>query len=74
MTVVPAQPFRVGTILKVTVTGELVVFVNAPVMDPDPEAAIPVTETALSLVQLYTVPVKPPDGRMEDMVAPEQMV
>ena len=46
----PGQLFAVGMIVKVTVTGALVVFVKEPDMLPEPEAAIPVTATALSLV------------------------
>jgi hypothetical protein len=52
VTTVPAQPFAVGVIEKVTVTGDPVVFVNIPVMVPVPLAAIPVTEAVLVLVQL----------------------
>ena len=48
----PAQPAAVGVIVKVTVTGAVVVFVNAPLMFPDPLAAIPVTAVVLFLVQL----------------------
>jgi len=47
----PGQPFAVGVIVKVTVIGALVVLVSEPDMLPEPEAAIPVTATALSLVQ-----------------------
>ena len=52
VTGVPAQPLAVGVMVNVTVTGEAVVFVKAPVMLPDPLAAIPVTEAVLFLVQL----------------------
>jgi len=48
----PAQPLAVGVMVNVTVTGALVVFVNAPLMFPLPLAGIPVTATVLSLVQL----------------------
>ena len=48
----PVQPLAVGVIINVTSTGALVVLVNEPVILPDPLAAIPVTETVLSLVQL----------------------
>ena len=41
-----------GVIVNVTVTGEEVVLVNAPVMLPDPLAAIPVTKAVLFLVQV----------------------
>ena len=48
----PTQPFAVGVIVKVTVTGNKVVLVSIPVMSPDPLAAMPVTATVLSLVQV----------------------
>ena len=48
----PVQPLAVGVIVNVTVTGALVVFVNVPLILPVPLAAIPVTATVLSLVQL----------------------
>lgn len=47
----------VGVMVKVTVTGALVVFVNVPVMLPLPLAAIPVTSVVLSRVQAKVVPV-----------------
>jgi len=53
---VPGQPFAVGVIVKVTVIGALVRFVNVPLILPDPLAGIPVTVATLSLVQLYTTP------------------
>ena len=40
---VPVQPFAIGVIVNVTVTGEVVVFVNTPLISPEPLAAIPVT-------------------------------
>ena len=49
---VPAQPLAVGVIVKVTVTAALVVLVSVPDILPAPLAAIPVTATVLSLVQL----------------------
>ena len=49
---VPVHPLAVGVMVNVTVTGAVVVFVKAPVMLPVPLAAIPVTESELSLVQL----------------------
>ncbi len=49
---VPEQPRASGVIVNVTVTGEVVVFVNVPLIFPLPLAAMPVTETVLSLVQL----------------------
>ena len=48
----PVQPLAVGVIVNVTVTGAVLVLDNAPVMLPDPLAAIPVTVAVLSLVQL----------------------
>ena len=49
---VPLQPLAVGVIVKVTVTGTLVVLVNVPLILPAPLAAMPVTVATLSLVQL----------------------
>ncbi len=49
---VPGQPFATGVIVKVTVTGVLVLFTSDPLIFPEPLAAIPVTEDVLSLVQL----------------------
>ena len=49
---VPVQPLAVGVIVKVTVIAEAVVLVSAPLIFPDPLAAIPVTVPVLSLVQL----------------------
>ena len=48
----PIQPLTVGLMVKLTVTGAVVVFVKAPLMLPDPLAAIPVTAVVLLLVQL----------------------
>ena len=48
----PVQPLTEGLIVNVTATAAVVVFVNAPVILPEPLAAIPVTEAVLSLVQL----------------------
>jgi hypothetical protein len=53
---VPAQPLAVGVMVKVTVTGAAVVLVSVPLISPAPLAAMPVTATVLSLVQLYTTP------------------
>ena len=52
VTGLPEQPFAVGVMVNVTVTGEAVVFVNAPVILPAPLAAMPVTEAVLFLTQL----------------------
>ena len=48
----PTQLLTDGMMVKVTVTGALVELVKFPLMFPLPLAAIPVTETVLSLVQL----------------------
>ena len=53
---VPGQPLAVGVMVKVTVNGAFVKFVNVPLILPAPLAAIPVTVATLSLVQLYTTP------------------
>ena len=60
-------------IVKVTVTGALVVFVNVALTLPVPLAAGPVTATVLSLVQLYTVPATLPLNVIVPF-EPEQMV
>ena len=49
---VPEQLVVVGVIVNVTVTGAVVVFVNVPLILPDPLADIPVIEVVLFLVQL----------------------
>ena len=41
-----------GVMVKVTVTGEAVIFVKVPLILPMPLAAMPVTATVLFLVQL----------------------
>ena len=71
---VPGQPLAVGVMVKVTVCGDTVVLVNAPLILPAPLAAIPVTLAVLFLVQLYTVPATLPVKAMVVMVAPEQIV
>ena len=71
---VPGQPLAVGVIVKVTVTGAFVVFVNEPLIFPEPLAATPVTVPVLSLVQLKVVPLTFPVNEMVVIVAPEQIV
>ena len=71
---VPAQPLAVGVIVKVTVIGALVVLVKEPEMLPEPEAAMPVTATALFLVQAYVVPLTAPESTIVLIVDAEQMV
>ena len=70
----PVQPFAVGVIVNVTVIGKAVEFVNAPLIFPVPFAAIPVTETVLSLVQLNTVPPTLPVNAMVVIDEPEQII
>ena len=64
----------VGVMVKVTVMGAAVVFVRAPLIFPEPLAAIPVTVTVLSLVQANVVPVVVLVRTIVVIVAPEQMV
>ena len=49
----PGQPFAVGMIVNVTVTGALVVLVSIPEMFPDPLAAMPVTVPVLLLSLIH---------------------
>ena len=70
----PGQPLAVGVIVKVTVTGALVVLVSDPVMSPLPEAAMPVTDAVLSLVHAYAVPVTAPVKDIGEITASEQIV
>ena len=69
----PAHPFADGVIVKVTVTGALVVLVSIPEMLPDPLTAMPVTVAVLFLVQLYVVPVTLPVSTIAAMPDPEQI-
>ena len=71
---VPGQPLAIGVMVNVTVTGALVVLINAPLISPEPLAAIPVTVTVLFLVQLNVVPLTFPLRPIVVMVFPEQMV
>ena len=57
VTGVPGLPFAVGVMIKLTLIGMLVVLVNVPEISPEPETAMPVTETVLSLTQANVVPV-----------------
>jgi hypothetical protein len=71
----PLQPFAAGVMVKVTVTGTLVVLVSVPDILPEPLAAIPVTVALLSLVQLYTVPATElPLNTIVVMATPEHFV
>ena len=59
----PAQPLASsGVMVNVTVTGDVVVLVNVPLILPVPLAAIPVAATVLFLVQLYDA--APPESTM----------
>lgn len=73
VTGVPGQPFATGVIVKVTVTGLVVVLVNVPEIFPVPLAAMPVAAVVLSLVQLKVVPVTLPVITI-GVIAPEQTV
>tara|TARA_R100000935_G_scaffold30179_1_gene50507 strand:- start:73 stop:528 length:456 start_codon:yes stop_codon:yes gene_type:complete len=69
----PVQEFAVGVIVKVTITGAVVVLVKIPVIFPLPLAAIPVTE-GLFLVQLKAVVATLPESTMPAIALPEQIV
>ena len=64
----------VGVIVKVTVTGALVVLVSVPLILPAPLAAIPVTATVLSLIQLKVVPLTAPLNAIVPIAVPEHTV
>jgi len=70
----PGQPLAVGVIVKVTVTGALVVLVSTPLMSPLPLAGIPVTIAVLSLVQFNVVPVVLPVRTIVVIAEAEQIV
>ena len=61
-------------IVNVTVTGAKVVLVSVPLISPAPLAAMPVTATVLSLVQLNTVPATLPVITIGVIGVAEQMV
>ena len=71
---VPGHEFAVGVMVKVTVTGALVVFVKLPLMSPLPLAPIPVTVPVLSLTQLKVVDATFPEDPIVVIVPPEQIV
>ena len=70
----PEQPLAVGVIVKVTVTGALVVLVNVPLILPEPLAAMPVTVAELFLVQLNVVPLTLLLRTIVEIDAAEQLV
>jgi len=60
--------------VKVTVTGALVILTNTPPISPVPLAGIPVTVPVLFLVQLKTVLATLPVRAMTVIPEPEQIV
>ena len=70
----PTQLLAVGIMVKVTATGALVKLVKFPLMFPLPLAAIPVTDTVLSLVQLKVVEATFPEIAIVAIVLVEQIV
>ena len=71
---IPEHPFAVGVIVKVTVIGILVELVKFPLMFVLPLAAIPVTDTVLSLVQLKVVKATFPERAIVAIALVEQIV
>lgn len=71
---VPVQPLATGVIVNVTVTLDVVVLVSVPLILPAPLAAMPVTGTVLSLVQLNVVPATAPVNTIVVIGVPEQTV
>lgn len=74
VTAEPVQPFAVGVIVKVVVTGAAVVFVSVPDIFPLPLAAMPVVVAVLFLVQLKVVPATAPLRVIGVIAVPEQIV
>jgi len=71
----PAQPLAVGVMVKVTTCVTAVVLVSVPLIgEPDPLAAIPVTFTLLSLVQVKVVPATSLVSTIGVIGLPEQTV
>ena len=70
----PTQPLAIVVMVKVTVTGAIVILVKEPLMFPVPLAGIPVTDPVLFLVQLKLVPATGPVITIGVIVAPVQMV
>lgn len=70
----PGQPFAIGVMVKVTVTGAKVVLVNVPLIVPEPLADMPVADTVLSRVQLNTVPETTPVKVILSIATPEHLV
>lgn len=70
---VPLQPAAAGVMVNVTVTGDVVVLVNVPLISPLPAAAIPVAATILFLAQVKEVDGTVPLNTMFAMAVPEQI-
>ena len=70
----PEHSLALGVMVKVTITGELVVLVKLPLMLVLPLVAIPVTDTALSLVQLKLVEDMLPERTIVVIALAEQIV
>ena len=70
----PAHPFAVGVIVNVTVTGNNVVLISAPLISPLPLAAIPVTVPVLFLLHVKVVDGTEPLNTMFVIPVPEQIV
>jgi hypothetical protein len=70
----PSQPFILGIIVKVTITGVVAVVVNVPAILPVPLAAIPVAVATLSLVHLNTVLATGLVNTIGVIALPEQLV
>ena len=69
----PKQPpASTGVMVNVTITGDAVVLVKVPLIFPVPLAAIPVTATVLSRVQLKDAAV--PESTIVVIATPEQTV
>ena len=71
---VPLQPLADGVIVKVTVTGALVVLIRVPEILPVPDAPIPITVARLSLLQLYVALFTTPVTTIVVIGVPEQIV
>ena len=74
----PGQPLAVGVMVNVTVTGAVVVFVNVPLILPEPLAAMPCTvplaTSPLFLVQVKVAPVTPLVNTIVVIGTPEHFV
>ena len=71
--IIPGQLSGLGVIVKVTITGKLMVLFNIPVISPDPLAEIPLATSVLSRVQVNVVPVEDPAKWIFAIGDPEQI-